>query len=85
MALARETKVFIFQGDRMWSFAVGLFLINLSPESLRLTAIYGFVSGGCILLLGSLIGNQVDKKPRLRGKNRENTVFSRANAPYVKS
>ena len=52
----------------MWSFAVGLFLITLSPGSLRLTAIYGFVSGGSILLLGALIGDAVDRYHRLRGK-----------------
>ena len=65
--ILHETSRLVLQGDRMWSFAVGLFLITLSPESLRLTAIYGFVSGGAILVLGAIIGDAVDRYPRLRG------------------
>ena len=52
----------------MWQFATGLFLVELSPGSLRLTAIYGFASGGAILLLGALVGDWVDKNPRMTGK-----------------
>ncbi|KAJ8314094.1 hypothetical protein KUTeg_008655 [Tegillarca granosa] len=52
-------------GDRMWQFGVGLFLIDLAPESLQLTAIYGFASGGAVLLFGALIGDWVDNTARL--------------------
>ena len=52
----------------MWSFGVGLFMVIISPESLRLTAIYGFASGGAILLLGALVGDWIDRTPRLKGK-----------------
>ena len=51
----------------MWAFGVGLFMIIISPDSLRLTAIYG-LSGSCaILLLGALVGDWIDRTPRLKG------------------
>lgn len=53
-------------GDRMWSFAVGLFLIDISPKSLRLTATYGLTSGVMLFLLGAIIGDWVDKTERLK-------------------
>ena len=56
------------QGDRMWHFAVGLFLVKLSGGVLRLAAIYGFCGGGCVLLFGGLIGQWVDNNRRLKGK-----------------
>eukprot|EP00058_Branchiostoma_floridae_P023337 XP_002608827.1 hypothetical protein BRAFLDRAFT_125612 [Branchiostoma floridae] len=52
-------------GDRMWSFAVALFLIELSPGSLRLTAVYGFSKSCAVLLLGAVIGDWVDRTARL--------------------
>ncbi|XP_078573219.1 ferroportin-like [Branchiostoma floridae x Branchiostoma japonicum] len=52
-------------GDRMWSFAVALFLIELSPGSLRLTAVYGFSKSCAVLLLGAIIGDWVDRTARL--------------------
>ncbi|XP_013389675.1 solute carrier family 40 member 1 [Lingula anatina] len=52
-------------GDRMWSFAVGLFLVQLS-EDLRLVAVYGFTRGGSILLFGAVIGDWIDRNMRLR-------------------
>ena len=51
----------------MWSFGVGLFMIELAPNSLRLVAVYGFANGGAILFLGALIGDWVDKTSRLAG------------------
>ena len=51
----------------MWSFAVGLYLVMLTPNSLQLTAIYGFSAGGAILLCGALIGNWVDRNGRMKG------------------
>ncbi|XP_075036119.1 ferroportin isoform X1 [Mixophyes fleayi] len=53
-------------GDRMWHFAVSLFLVELYGNSLLLTAVYGLVVAGSVLLLGALIGDWVDKNPRLR-------------------
>ena len=55
------------QGDRMWYLAVGLYLVKLDDGGLRLAAIFGFTCGGFILLLGSLIGDWVDRNPRLKG------------------
>lgn len=52
----------------MWSFAVGLFLIEISPESLRLTATYGLTSDVMLFLMGAIIGDWVDKTERLKGK-----------------
>ena len=51
----------------MWSFAVGMFLIALSPNSLRLTAIYGLTGGLAILLTGAIVGDWVDGYPRTKG------------------
>ncbi|XP_014778449.1 solute carrier family 40 protein member 1 isoform X2 [Octopus bimaculoides] len=53
-------------GDRMWSFSVGLFLIEIAPENLRLTATYGLLSGIMIFFMGAIIGNWVDKTERLK-------------------
>ncbi|KAK3109153.1 hypothetical protein FSP39_024150 [Pinctada imbricata] len=50
----------------MWSFGIGLFLINFSPESLLLTAIYGFSTGGAVFLFGAVAGDLVDKTPRFK-------------------
>ncbi|ELU18806.1 hypothetical protein CAPTEDRAFT_5305 [Capitella teleta] len=52
----------------MWQFATGMFLIALQPESLRLTATYTFASGGAVLLLGPIVGDWVDRYPRITGK-----------------
>jgi len=51
----------------MWQFAVGLYLVDLSPGSLRLVAAFGFSRGTAAVLLGALIGDMVDKYPRLTG------------------
>ncbi|KAJ8253090.1 hypothetical protein GJAV_G00208990 [Gymnothorax javanicus] len=53
-------------GDRMWHFAVALFLVELYGNSLLLTAVYGLVMAGSVLLLGAIIGDWVDKNPRLK-------------------
>ena len=55
-------------GDRMWMFAVGVYLADLSPDDLRLVASYGFVMGTAGVLMGAIIGDAVDKYPRLKGK-----------------
>lgn len=51
----------------MWNFAVALFLVKLYGNSLLLTAVYGLVVAGSVLLLGAIIGNWVDRNPRLKG------------------
>ncbi|KAJ1186948.1 hypothetical protein NDU88_003727 [Pleurodeles waltl] len=53
-------------GDRMWHFAVALFLVELYGNSLLLTAVYGLVVAGSVLLLGAIIGDWVDKNARLK-------------------
>ncbi|XP_005093972.1 solute carrier family 40 member 1 [Aplysia californica] len=53
-------------GDRMWAFGIGIFLINISPESLQLTAASGLSRGISVLLFGALIGDIVDVSPRLK-------------------
>ena len=52
----------------MWNFAVAVFLVELYGNSLLLTAVYGLVVAGSVLLLGALIGDWVDRNPRLKGR-----------------
>ncbi len=59
------------QGDRMWNFAVAVFLVELYGNSLLLTAVYGLVVAGSVLLLGAIIGDWVDRNPRLKGKGQQ--------------
>ncbi|ELU14574.1 hypothetical protein CAPTEDRAFT_161975 [Capitella teleta] len=49
----------------MWIFALGLYLVHLDGGMLRLAGIFGFASGGCILLFGGLVGEWVDRNKRL--------------------
>ena len=51
----------------MWMFAIGLYLVELTPNSLRLTAIYGLVVSFTVALFGSTVGHWVDINPRLKG------------------
>ena len=51
----------------MWQFAVGLYLVELTPGSLRLTAIYQLVKTVAVILFGPFVGDWVDASPRLRG------------------
>ncbi|XP_045416057.1 solute carrier family 40 member 1 isoform X1 [Lemur catta] len=53
-------------GDRMWHFAVSVFLVELYGNNLLLTAVYGLVVAGSVLLLGAIIGDWVDKNARLK-------------------
>jgi len=53
-------------GDRMWSFAVAVFLIGLDSNSLRLPAIYGLSIGASGLLFKTLVGDWVDRTPRMK-------------------
>ena len=45
----------------MWEFSVGLYMINIWPDSLLYAAIYGAVESASIALFGSIIGRWVDK------------------------
>ncbi|XP_058504154.1 solute carrier family 40 member 1 [Solea solea] len=51
-------------GDRMWHFAISVFLIELYGRSLLLTAVFGLVVAGSVLLLGAVLGDWVDRNPR---------------------
>ncbi|XP_007529060.1 solute carrier family 40 member 1 [Erinaceus europaeus] len=53
-------------GDRMWHFAVSVFLVELYGNSLLLTAVYGLIVAGSVLFLGAIIGDWVDKNSRLK-------------------
>ncbi|XP_012519102.1 PREDICTED: solute carrier family 40 member 1 [Propithecus coquereli] len=53
-------------GDRMWHFAVSVFLVELYGNNLLLTAVYGLVVAGSVLVLGAIIGDWVDKNARLK-------------------
>ncbi|KAL8168142.1 LOW QUALITY PROTEIN: hypothetical protein V2J09_009641 [Rumex salicifolius] len=46
---------------RMWEFSVALYMIDLWPNSLLLTAIYGVVESASVALFGPIIGEWVDK------------------------
>ena len=59
----------VFQGDRMWRFAAGLYLVYLAGGKLQLAAVFGFTAGGAIMLFGGIIGNWVDMNARLKGKS----------------
>ena len=50
----------------MWHFAVSVFLVELYGNSLLLTAVYGQVVAGSVLVLGAIIGDWVDKNARLK-------------------
>ncbi|XP_046326040.1 solute carrier family 40 member 1-like [Haliotis rufescens] len=69
----RHTNMYIYSshflsswGDHMWIFGSGLLLVEILPESLQLTAIYGLSVGVAVLLFGALIGDWVDRTGRLR-------------------
>ncbi|GFP92797.1 solute carrier family 40 member 2 [Phtheirospermum japonicum] len=48
-------------GARMWEFSVGLYMINVWPDSLFLAAAYGVVESASTALIGPLIGRCVHK------------------------
>ena len=52
-------------GDRMWSFAIGIFLIYLHPQSFMLTAVYSLIVNLFGTCLAGPIGRKVDTLPRL--------------------
>ncbi|XP_062024165.1 solute carrier family 40 member 2-like [Rosa rugosa] len=50
-------------GTRMWDFSVGLYMINIWPDSLLFAAIYGAVESASTALFGPIIGHWVDRFP----------------------
>ena len=54
-------------GDRLWNFAVALYLIKLTPGSLQLAAIYGLVQMASTILFSPLVGDWIDRRNRLYG------------------
>ncbi|XP_052286243.1 solute carrier family 40 member 1-like isoform X2 [Dreissena polymorpha] len=73
MALSRQIRFYIYLstalsswGDRMWMFGVGMFMVIIAPDNLRVTAVFGLSSCAAMLLFGPLVGHWVDKTPRLR-------------------
>lgn len=48
-------------GARMWEFSVGLYMINIWPDSLLFTAVYGVVESASTVLFGPIIGTWVDR------------------------
>lgn len=52
-------------GDRMWHFAIPLFMTDFDPTSLTLTAAYGLTLTCSVLLFGPLVGDWIDKNQRL--------------------
>ncbi|XP_002526704.2 solute carrier family 40 member 2 isoform X1 [Ricinus communis] len=47
--------------SRMWEFSVGLYMINLWPNSLILAAIYGATESATIAVFGPLVGQWAEK------------------------
>ncbi len=60
----------LLQGDRMWNFAIGIYLVGFEG-SLILAAVLNFGSSGAILVLGGVLGNWVDNNTRLRGTEQQ--------------
>ncbi|URD93947.1 solute carrier family 40 member [Musa troglodytarum] len=48
-------------GARMWEFSVGLYMINIWPDSLLFTALYGVIESASTVIFGSIVGTLVDK------------------------
>ena len=57
---------FTFWGDRMWQFAIGIFLIKLTPGSLRLSATYGLVFSVAAIVFAPMVGAWIDRNRRLK-------------------
>ena len=68
-----STQVLIYMGhalsswgDRVWYFAIPLFLTDLNPESLFLTALYGLVMSTSVFFGVPMVGRWIDKTHRLK-------------------
>jgi iron-regulated transporter 1 len=49
----------------MWWFAGGLYMMQLAPGSLRLTALYGLIIAATVICFGASVGNWIDKTKRI--------------------
>jgi len=67
LMVSLTVRLLLLQGDRMWRFAAGLYLVYLAGGELQLAAVFGFTAGGAIMLFGGIIGNWVDINSRLKG------------------
>lgn len=47
--------------NRMWEFSVGLYMIDIWPDSLLFTAIYGVVESASTAIFGPFVGKLVDR------------------------
>lgn len=48
-------------GARMWEFSVGLYMINIWPDSLLFAAVYGVVESASTVMFGPIVGQLVDR------------------------
>lgn len=64
--LVAGATLFSAWGDRMWNFAIGLYLIKLTPGSLRLAAIYGLAWTSFAIVFTPIIGVWIDHTPRIK-------------------
>ncbi|KAH7510567.1 hypothetical protein FEM48_ZijujUnG0111600 [Ziziphus jujuba var. spinosa] len=48
-------------GARMWEFSVGLYMINVWPDSLLFAAIYGVLESASTAVFGPIVGQWVDR------------------------
>ncbi|KMZ75506.1 hypothetical protein ZOSMA_114G01040 [Zostera marina] len=48
-------------GARMWEFSVGLYMINIWPDSLLFAAVYGVVESASTVIFGPIVGKLVDR------------------------
>ena len=53
-------------GDRMWHFAVPLFLVSLQSSDLKLPAAYGLATTATVLVFGPIVGGWIDRTARLK-------------------
>lgn len=53
-------------GDRMWEFAIVLLMIQIMPNTLLLSALFGFTEAATRVFAGPLVGDWVDHTNRLR-------------------
>ena len=52
-------------GDRMWNFAVPLFLVSLQSFDLKLPAAYGLATTATVIVFGPMVGDWIDHTARL--------------------
>lgn len=64
--LCAGATLFSAWGDRMWNFAIGLYLIKLTPNSVRLAAIYGLVWTSFAIIFTPALGDWIDRNHRLK-------------------